>query len=269
MLHTPFNMFNPADYTTYSQEGFRLVDRKNTKKSFKLLKKMAVMPGSIDGPGIDACSGPYPLWSMVLLRFQKSGMVLAADKSQSNLEYLMHFCANGGPHLYQGRDLLGHEVEADSRVIWREHGAHILRKGGEIYGDASLFNNALLDAQRRIKGAKGNIFTLGERFPNRFGFGASGFGAESITTSRDECLEAWRSFINCLRIGAPFVITIVLGSTGYSAGEFTFFPAVSLTIEDVMDMFAMLPVECMVEEVRTNFREGHGGTAIVVGRRIR
>ncbi|MXQ53925.1 hypothetical protein GSM42_09390 [Shimazuella sp. KC615] len=233
------------------------------------LKKMLVMPESIDAPGIDAGSGPYPLWGMILLRFLKSGMVFAADKSQSNLEYQMHFGANGGPHLYRGLDLLGQEVEADTRVIWREHGAHILRKGGEIYGDASLFYNTLLDAQRRIKAVKGDIYTLGERFPSRFGIGASGFCAESITTSKDECLDAWRSFINSLRIGAPFVITIVLGSTGYSAGEFTFFPAVNLTIEDVVEMFAMLPVECTAEEVRINFREGHGGTAIVVGRRIR
>jgi hypothetical protein len=165
--------------------------------------------------------------------------------------------------------VLGHEVQADTRVIWREHGAHILRKGGQIYGDASLFSNALTDAQRRIKGVKGNIYTLGERFPNRFGIGASGFGAESITTSKDECLDAWSSFINSLRIGAPFVIVLALGSTGYPAGEFTFFPAVSLTKEDVVEMFSLLPVECTVEEVRINFREGHGGSAIVAGKRVR
>lgn len=269
MQHTEWSMFNPADYTTYSQKGFREIDRASTVAALRGFKEMAVMPRSIDGPGIDVCAGPYALWSMFMLQFLKSGMVYAADKSQNNLEYLMHFGANGGTHLYQGEDMLENKVQADTRVIWREHGPHILRKGGEIYGDASLFSNPLAAAMQRVKSVQADIYTLGERYPSRFGIGTSGFGAESITTSQDECFDAWRSFIDSLRVGAPFVIIIALGSTGYPAGDLTFFPAVSLTEEDVKEMFKLLPVKCTVKEVQINFREGHSGCAIVVGKRIR
>ncbi|MEV6280173.1 hypothetical protein [Nocardia sp. NPDC051832] len=114
---------------------------------------------------------------------------------------------------------------------------------------------------------KGSIYELE---PTRYDAVLSFFVGDSITDKETQFDFATTSLMNSLKPSGLFIVAHMIGSTGYFAGEQTFFPAVSLTMEQIQrkyNQYGSCTYRAVVRGDHEQARSGYKGMAVVVGRK--
>ncbi|MEH0927092.1 SCO2525 family SAM-dependent methyltransferase [Micromonospora sp. CPCC 205558] len=127
---------------------------------------------------------------------------------------------------------------------------------------------ALADPRRRLaqvgRVVRASVFTLPR---HAWSAGTMFFVACSISADRAEAEDAIGRFLDALRPGSPFAVTVMLGSVGYSVGR-RMFPAVALQRADVVASIAAGAYDLDIHEVqpRPPLRDGYLSMLLATGR---
>ncbi|MFE6862283.1 hypothetical protein [Nocardia sp. NPDC057668] len=209
------------------------------------LQEMNIKPGSMQSVA-DVGSGPnlYPAL-MVSPFIANDGRLELIDVAAPNLEYLR-------------RILDSHDDEQQAK--WRLFEEHIRSLGVP----ADLQKVKFLSSVRR-----GSIYELQ---PNRYDTVLSFFVSESITDDESEFEDSVASLMGSVKANGLFIVAHMLGSRGYFAGERTFFPAISLSMEQIQenyDKYGLCHYRRIGRDGPVLIRKGYEGMAVVVGRKNR
>jgi hypothetical protein len=196
---------------------------------------------------IDVGSGTnlYP----ALLMLPWTEQILLTDHSESNVRWLR-----------------GHVMDDD--VPWAWHPFWRKMRGFEGYRQIDEPRGQLRRACTGHPGQAGieqrSVFDLPQA---RWQLGTMFFVAESITEDREEFRAAIDAFVGSLQPDSPFAATFMAGSSGYPVGGEPF-PALRVTLDDVMDHFKELNVSGLnVDLLRTakRVRKGYEGMIVATG----
>jgi hypothetical protein len=113
---------------------------------------------------------------------------------------------------------------------------------------------------------RGSVFDLPER---AWDMGTMFFVACSISTDMAEFDRAVESFVRSLKAGAPFAAAFMKNSEGYWV-DGVFFPAVSISADDVSRSVASFAYDVAIHEIETDnpLRPGYEGMLLAVGRAV-
>lgn len=198
---------------------------------------------------IDVGSGTnlYP----ALLMLPWTEQILLTDHSESNIRWLRH------------------QVMDDS-VPWAWHPFWRKMRGFEGYRQIGEPREKLRRACTGHPGQAGiqqlSVFDLPE-VQAQWQLGTMFFVAESITEDPKEFSAAIDAFVGSLQPHSPFAATFMAGSSGYWVGN-KHFPALWVTLDDVMDHFKELNVSGLnVDLLRTakRVRKGYEGMIVATG----
>lgn len=208
------------------------------------LGDVGIEPGSLRRVA-DVGVGPNLYPAMLLCPLvATSGSLELIDVVANNLDYL--------ERVLNGDD-------AEQLRTWKIYEDHI----GEIGYPPVL--KKLADISSIVSGS---IFELAS---DTYDAVLSFFVAESITDIFSEFSRATDGLMNALRPGGLFVVAHMVGSSGYFAGERTFFPAVELTSEEIEKTyekygnFRSLMIGRASEDA---VRMGYEGMMAIVGRKF-
>jgi hypothetical protein len=264
-IFTPFTTgFVSADYNRSNYGELQDVDRDVINLFLSGFHDLGIEPRSIHG--ICACvgAGPTPLDAMLASIFLGDGSrIKSLDISDSNLIDTA-FRVGNGTHVYESEDMRGRKVKIDTIQPWIKFEEEILEQGTKIFSNSAPFQQTLKRYQRMGESVYGDI----NRLPAEvFSLGTSFYCAESATPFQNQMEYMWTKFFHSLMEGAPFVIASVVESDGYRAGEFTKFPATHLQEPDYHDILSRMPITYKLSITSHTFRPGHGGVAVIVGRK--
>lgn len=159
----------------------------------------------------DVGSGPNLYPSMLLAAFaDESAVVELVDPVLANRNYC--------------QSMINASEDDDRLGIWRRFEELFVELGGDLY------QGSLNAVRRHAQVSGGDIFSLPA---NTYDLVCSFFVADSITQSVADFHSAIRSLAASLKQGAPLVLAHAVDSPGYAAGESTWFPAVSLSPNDI------------------------------------
>lgn len=265
-IFTPFTTgFVSADYNHSNYGEMQEVDRDVINLFLSGFNQLGIKPRSIDG--ICACvgAGPTPLDAMLASIFLRDGSrIKSLDISNSNLIDTA-FRVGNGIHVYESEDMRGRKVKIDTVRPWVKFDEEILKQGTIVFDDSVPFQNTLKRYQRMGESVYGDINRLPAEL---FSLGTSFYCAESATPFQNQVEHMWTKFFHSLVEGAPFVIAAVVESEGYRAGEYTKFPATNLKEADFHDILSRMPITYKLFVTSHTFRPGHGGVAVIVGRKV-
>lgn len=160
--------------------------------------------------GIDICNGGVPLNCMLLAPYvAPDARVEWADFGKPGVQNAARFLDNAG----------------NTQQRWLHHQTHM----GTI---DPLWHQSITQAVHTGVATHRDIMELPR---DEFGFGATAFGPESITSNREEWEEAVMRLFRSVRIGGIVLMQYMIKSTGYaSAGEH--YRAVPITRKDVLEL---------------------------------
>jgi hypothetical protein len=212
---------------------------------------------------VDVGSGPnfYPAMLLASL-MQDKGVIELIEPSRPNRSF-MRALLGEGDGIYRNLDKAGREQSVDTRSLWPKFEDLMVK-----IGKPDKFARAFAKARELAFCTSGSIFELPSA---SYDFASAYFVAESITTSKPECVDAIHALVQSVKSGGGFMMAFMVGSNGWPSDKGTNFPAVNLTIHDIRHVFAAIPgaqshTTFIKEHVKA--RDGYAGMAIVVGKRV-
>lgn len=110
----------------------------------------------------------------------------------------------------------------------------------------------------------GSVFALPK---SRYDIVSSYFVTESITSSRQEFWLATRNLATTVRPGGIIIAAHMVGSRGYQAGEGTHYPAVELSVEEIVQAYRDAGLTfslSVVEQTMLKARDGYQKMMVVI-----
>lgn len=209
----PWDEFNPVEYFKFNYVDLRDDDREIVEivRDF-LTRKLAASPLPRNARGIDVGTGANLYPALTMLPFCEE--VTLYEHSEANVQWLLDQTKNGVPSW----------DEAWSQ-FW-----HLLAER-KPYGELTEANAAeLLADPKRVRVVKGDV--LAREALGQFDVATMFFVAESITSERDEFLEAMDHFFAMLKPDALFAMAFMEHSQGYQVGAQKF-PATDIGEQEV------------------------------------
>lgn len=250
--------FDPIEYVKRNYGEILPEDRMIIEKVITELKSMQLRKILL---AADVGTGPnfYPAMLLASV-LQPGGCIELIEFSKPNLDFMGALLDDPSGE-YDNTAQLGQSNSINTREIWQKFDALIAEIGNE-----PRFTNTFARASTAAISIPGNIFKLPV---SAYDFVSSYFVAESITCDKSECVKALTSLINSVRPRGGFMVALMVGSLGYSAGEKTFFPAVNLAANDIRNILNDIPgISAKVFTINSaakKARPGYTEMAIVVG----
>lgn len=210
---------------------------------------------------VDAGAGPNFYPSMLLSPLiSDDGSIELIEPSRPNRDFLHSIINN--TDIYHQADKNNVLQSIDGHTLWQKFEHLMVEVGG-----SRRYLGTFERARAAAKCLPGSIFRLPE---GAYDFVSSYFVAESITTDKGRCSEAIHSLMRSVKPGGSFMIAFMVGSSGWSAGSQTLFPATKLALMEIKHMFDAIPhlkhnISFIDESHKA--RAGYKGMAIAVGSR--
>lgn len=193
----------------------------------------------------DVGAGPNLYPALLLSPYlADNGILELIDIATPNLEYLQS---------------MKDGVDEEQLAIWKEFEAFINELG--VGADLSK-------VQRLSIVKKGSIFELE---PERYDAVLSFFVGDSITDNEEKFDMAIASLMASVKPSGHFIVTHMMGSHGYFAGERTYFPGVALSIDQIVPKYNAYG-RCTYHTVRRTengkSRRGYEGMTVIIGKKL-
>lgn len=242
--YTDWNEFDPYRYNIKNYGEMLPEDEELIEQWITNVKRLGIHVET------SANIGAGPSWIGPMLLEPFSDRIKILEYSEANLGYIEHNLRNDFPE--------EHEIHG---VIWDKYEEHMVVKGGDIY------RGVVERTKEKVTAEKGDIRDLPK---DEWPVVTHEFVAESRVRTQRPFRETIQSTVDAGTDDVVIVSMHMLKSQGYSAGEGTNFPAVSLTPQDLVEAYrdaGMADVKVFVTgETDQIAREGYHGMAMIIAR---
>jgi len=248
--YTSWDKFDPLEYAKRNYENMLPEDKIIIESVSKAIKEYGIKKNQFENAA-DVGAGPNLYPAMLLSPYVK-GKIDLIEYSSSNRQYL--------------EKVLGNNPQGE----YLEHKENWIKYSKIIESMSEEDNKDSFDKTKdKIAIKAGSIYDLPQK---QYSAVSSFFCTESITDKPKEFQKALESLMSSLRPGGLFVVTHMVGSEGYYAGEGTKFPAVNFSEDDLKRAYQSIDVisdfhleraEASAGEKKA--REGYHGMAVVIG----
>jgi hypothetical protein len=242
----PWNDFSSQDYWRHNYQTVHPEDREIIERvSHFFASKFEGRERASRAIDVGSGSNLYP----ALLMLPWTEQILLTDYSERNVSWLTEQVKPG-------------TGAWDWLPFWRElaqqPGYHQLTEPRKLLAAACAAEPGVAGIERH------SVFELPS---NRWQLGTMFFVAESITQDYSEFQAAVSGFVNALQAGAPFAVSFMAGSQGYTVGQ-TSFPALRISTEDVSECFTELgarDLNIYLNRTAERVRPGYEGMIVATG----